>query len=237
MTKPATGLTLVAGPIGNLGDLTERARIALAESPVWFVEDSRVSGKLAAHLGVRPRMIVVNEHARDARLEECLAEIEANPCVLVTDAGSPGISDPGAKLVDLCHEAGLPVDALPGPSAVTLSLTLSGFFAQQYAFLGFLGRKPGQIREALAPFQESTMTLVLFESPFRYRKLLEAVHDILGSRRFAICRELTKMHQQIWRGTLPDLPGQQQVPEKGEFTIVIEGWRRQATRREDEYND
>lgn len=220
-------LTLVAGPIGNLGDLSERARKALAQADFWVVEDTRVAGKLRSHLSLPKPMVVLNEHAGERQVSAILARLESGEsAALTTDAGTPGISDPGALLVDAAYERGLVVDAIPGPSAVTHALMLSGFFAQRFAFLGFLPRKPSHIREVLEPFEDSAMTLVVFESPFRVDKLLPALHASLGSRRFAICRELTKLHQQVWRGVLPCIPSEQEVPRKGEFTLVVEGKRR-----------
>jgi len=220
-------LTLVAGPIGNLGDLTIRAKEALESSPLWVVEDSRVSSRLAGHLGVRPAMALLTDHSHAAQIEKLADRISADgPAVLLTDAGTPGISDPGALLVQTAINSGLKVDALPGPSAVTLALSLSGFFAQRFAFLGFLPRKPGPAKEVLAPFADSSLTLVLFEGPHRVTKTLETACTVLGPRRCVICRELTKLHQQVWRGTLDQLPSPKVVPPKGEFTLVIEGLRR-----------
>lgn len=220
-------LTLVAGPIGNLGDLTLRAKEALESSPLWVVEDSRVSSRLASHLGVRPSMALLTDHSHAAQIEKLADRLSSDgPAVLLTDAGTPGISDPGALLVQAAINSGLKVDALPGPSAVTLALSLSGFFAQRFAFLGFLPRKPGPAKEVLSPFAESSLTLVLFEGPHRVVKTLETASAVLGPRRCVICRELTKLHQQVWRGTLDQLPSQKVVPPKGEFTLVIEGLRR-----------
>lgn len=220
-------LKLIASPIGNLGDLSPRAADALREADLWFVEDTRVSGRLAAHLGVKKPMRVVNEHTPPQVLSAYTREIAgvAN-AVLLTDAGAPTVSDPGAMLADLCHEAGIEVDALPGPSAVITALMASGFFAQRFAFLGFLPRKPGPMREELAPFAESPLTLVLFESPHRAEKLLGTLYDVLGARRYAICRELTKVHQQVFRDRLPNIPTERVVPRKGEWTVVVEGRRR-----------
>ena len=222
-------LISVAGPIGNLGDLSPRAVAALTEADFWLVEDSRVSGKLGHHLGIKKPMRLLNEHTGPGKIADYADEIEAGAtAVLLTDAGTPGISDPGALLTDLCLERNLEIDAIPGPSAVTTALMLSGFFAQQFAFLGFLPRKEGAMKEQLGAFTDSTMTLVLFESPFRVEKLAEVAHAALGSRRIAFCRELTKMHQQICRVTLPEMPPVSKMPRKGEFTVVIEGKRRKA---------
>lgn len=220
-------LTLVATPIGNLGDLSPRAAEALAKAKVWLVEDSRVSGKLQAHLNLKIPMRVLNEHTSDAQIEKYADELESGTEIcLLTDGGSPTVSDPGARIADLCLERGIELDAIPGPSAVTQALCLSGFFAQRFAFLGFLGRKPGDIRRELGEFADSPYTLVLFESPHRFLKTLALAHEVLGERRYAICREMTKAFQQVHRAQLPNLPSEKEVPAKGEFTLVLEGKRR-----------
>ncbi len=220
-------LALVSTPIGNLGDLTPRAAETLREADLWFVEDTRVSGKLQAHLGLKKPMRVLNEHTRPDQLERYLQELESVvSAALLTDGGAPAISDPGAQFCDRCHEAGVAIDALPGPSAVVNALTLSGFFAQRFAFLGFLPRKPGPMREELRPFAESPFTLVAFESPHRLQRLLETAHEALGERRYAVCREMTKAHQQVFRARLPYAPSETEVPHRGEVTVVFEGRRR-----------
>ncbi len=220
-------LTLVATPIGNLGDISERAKAALESADFWIVEDSRISGKLQSHLGLKKPMRVLNDHSGPSVIEKYLEEIESGKtAALVTDGGSPVVSDPGALLSDACHKADVIVEAIPGPSAVSLALMLSGFFAQRYAFLGFLARKPGPIKAELEPFRESPYTLVLFESPFRIDALLKAAFEVLGPRRYAICREMTKLHEQVFRAELPIIPTELQVPRKGEVTIVVEGLRR-----------
>jgi 16S rRNA (cytidine1402-2'-O)-methyltransferase len=226
--EPGGGkLTLVATPIGNLADLSPRAIEALGEAELWIVEDSRISGKLASHLGLKKPMRILNDHTSPGQVEKYLHELKNGAhAALLTDGGAPAISDPGAILTDLCHEAGVAIEGIPGPSAVITALMLSGFFAQRFAFLGFLGRKPGAIKGELAAFAESPLTLVLFESPHRLEALLKAAHEALGSRRYAVCRELTKLHEQVYRTTLPDIPGEDKVPHKGEITLVIEGRRR-----------
>jgi 16S rRNA (cytidine1402-2'-O)-methyltransferase len=219
-------LTLVATPIGNLGDLSPRAAAALTEASVWFVEDSRVSSRLAAHLGIKRPMRLVTDHTDDFTLQRYVDDLATTQAALITDGGAPGVSDPGARLCDLCYAAGLSIDAIPGPSAVIDALMLSGFYAQRFAFLGFLGRKHGGMVSDLAAFTDSPLTLVLFESPHRFRALLVAAHAALGSRRYAVCRELTKLHQQVFRASLPTSPSEAEVPAKGEVTVVIEGLRR-----------
>jgi 16S rRNA (cytidine1402-2'-O)-methyltransferase len=221
-------LTLIATPIGNLGDLSPRAREVLAGADIWFVEDSRVSGKLQQIVETKVKMLVVNEHTSEPKLAQYVEEIAANDwnAALISDAGTPGISDPGARLADLCYEAGIEIDAVPGPSAPVMLLSMSGFYAQRYAFLGYLPRKPGPMARELEPFIDSPYTLVLFESPFRIDDLLEVATKTLGNRRYVIGRELTKVHQQIVRMRLPERPSPSEMPRKGEFTVVIEGHRR-----------
>lgn len=220
-------LVLVCTPIGNLGDLSPRAAEALSLADFWLVEDTRVSGKLQAHWGLKKPMRVLNEHTTPAARGKFLDEVEAGACAaLLTDAGAPTISDPGALLVDESWSRSIEVDAIPGPSAVIDALMLSGFFAQQFSFLGFLPRKPGPAFKELSAFADSTHTLVLFESPFRTEKILSVAYEALGERRYAVCRELTKLHQQVYRNTLPALPKTGEVPAKGEFVIVVEGKRR-----------
>ena len=220
-------LVLVATPIGNLSDLSPRAVEALTEAEYWIVEDSRVSGKLATYLGLKKPMKVLNDHTSMGHVERYLDELKKGAHVaLLTDGGAPAISDPGAILTDKCHEAGVNIEGIPGPSAVVTALMLSGFFAQRFAFLGFLGRKPGAIRGELSVFADSPLTLVLFESPHRLDVLLKTAHEALGARRYAICRELTKMHEKVYRSVLPEIPSESDVPRKGEITLVIEGRRR-----------
>jgi len=220
-------LTLVCTPIGNLGDLSPRASEALGAADHWIVEDTRVSGKLASVLGLKKPMRVLNDHTSPAQIERYAQELKDGANVaLLTDGGAPAISDPGAILTDLCHDAGVPVFAIPGPSAVITALTLSGFFGQRFAFLGFLGRKPGAIRGELAAFADSPLTLVLFESPHRIEAFLKVAHEALGNRRYVICREMTKAHEQVYRDRLPNIPAEAIVPRKGEITVVIEGRRR-----------
>jgi len=206
----------------------------MEEADRWFVEDTRVTGRLQAVLGVKKPMRVVNEHTPDARLFGYLDELVAQDGygALLTDAGTPGISDPGARLTDLAYDRGIEVDAIPGPSAVADALALCGFYAQRFAFLGFLPRKPGPMRAMLAPFADSPMTLVLFESPHRMEALVAAAFDVLGERRAAVCRELTKVHQQVARFRLPDIPGEAELPRRGEVTVVIEGRRRGEDRND-----
>jgi 16S rRNA (cytidine1402-2'-O)-methyltransferase len=220
-------LTLVATPIGNLADLSPRAIESLGAADFWIVEDTRVSGKLQSHLGLKKPMRVLNDHTSDHQISKYLEELESGAsAALLTDGGSPVVSDPGAILCDRCAARGVATAAIPGPSAVTTALMLSGFFGQRFCFLGFLGKKAGAIKSELRPFKDSPLTLVLFESPFRIEALLKAANEEFGERRYAICREMTKMHEQVFRANLPTIPNESELPRKGEVTIVIEGRRR-----------
>ncbi len=220
-------LTLIATPIGNLADLSPRAIEALGAADFWVVEDTRISGKLQSHLGIKKPMRVLNDHSGSSAVDRYVQEIlDGSKVAIITDGGSPVVSDPGSLLCDACHEQDIPIEAIPGPSAVTTALMLSGFFAQRFAFLGFLGRKPGAIRGELEAFKESPLTLVLFESPYRFEALLKVAYEVLGPRRYAICREMTKLHEQVFRSQLPIIANESTVPRKGEVTIVIEGVRR-----------
>jgi len=220
-------LTLIATPIGNLSDLSPRAIESLGAAEFWIVEDSRISGKLASHLGLKKPMRILNDHTSRNQVDRYLEDLKKGAhAALLTDGGAPAISDPGAILTDLCHDAGVELEGIPGPSAVVTALMLSGFFAQRFAFLGFLGRKPGAIRGEFVTFADSPLTLVLFESPHRLEVLLGAAFEALGPRRYAICRELTKMHEQVYRSVLPEVPTEAVVPRKGELTLVIEGRRK-----------
>ena len=222
-----SGITLVNTPIGNLQDLTPRAASILTSADVWLVEDTRVSGKLGGLLGVKKPMRLVTDHSSDYQLEKLVEEAKSGvKMALVTDGGAPGVSDPGARLADLAQLAGVRVDVAPGVSAPTAALTVSGFYAQRYAFLGFLPRKPGPMQKEMEIFRESPYTLVVFESPHRIENLLKTAANSLGNRRYAICRELTKMHQQVFRHELPYIPTESELPRKGEITVVFEGIRR-----------
>jgi 16S rRNA (cytidine1402-2'-O)-methyltransferase len=222
-------LWVVATPIGNLGDLSPRAAEVLGAADFWLVEDSRVSGKLQAHLGLKKPMKVLNDHTNQAKVESYVKEIEKGAsAALLSDGGTPVISDPGTEVVDLCHEYGIEVDGIPGPCAVSTALSMSGFYAQRYSFLGFLSRKKSAIAKEFSQFVESPYTIVFFESPFRVLETLEVARSVLGNRRGALCRELTKVYQEVVRFNLEDLSLVEQATLKGEITVVLEGRRKLA---------
>ncbi|MBL1149795.1 MAG: 16S rRNA (cytidine(1402)-2'-O)-methyltransferase [Armatimonadetes bacterium] len=218
-------IVLVATPLGNLGDLSPRARETLTVADLVAAEDTRVASRLLAAVGIPKKSLVrLDEHAGPSAISRVVERaVKGETVAFVTDAGVPGVSDPGADLVQAAVEAGLAVECVPGPSAVTAALALSGFYAQQYVFLGYPPRRPGRLRAALEPLRDSTMTLVLFESPHRVAETLNVAAEVLGGRRFAVCREMTKAFEEVIRGRLgEDEPG---GPLKGEVTVVIEGRR------------
>jgi 16S rRNA (cytidine1402-2'-O)-methyltransferase len=219
-------LILAATPIGNLGDATRRLVEALEAAPVVAAEDTRVAQRLLAALGIanRPRLVTVNEHTERDRIEELLALAAVQDVVLTTDAGMPTVSDPGFALVRAATEAGVPVTALPGASAVLVALALSGLPTDRFAFDGFPPRKEGERRRWLAELAGERRTVVLFESPNRVAALLAAMVDVLGpDRRAAVCRELTKLHEEVVRGTVAELAAWAAGGVRGEVVVVLEG--------------
>jgi 16S rRNA (cytidine1402-2'-O)-methyltransferase len=226
-------LYLVGTPIGNLGDVTERARETLNAVDVVAAEDTRRTGRLLAHLGLKKRMVSMFEGNERERTRELLRRMrEGGDVALVTDAGMPSISDPGFVLVRACAEEGIDVRVVPGPSAVTAALAVSGLPVDRFVFEGFLPRKGGERRARLAAMAKDPRAIVLFESPRRVATLLGDVLLELGDRRVAVARELTKLHEEVVRGRASEVLARLVDSEpKGEIVVVIEG------RREDEELD
>jgi 16S rRNA (cytidine1402-2'-O)-methyltransferase len=218
-------LWLVGTPIGNLQDVTERARRVLTEVDLIACEDTRRTRGLLTHLGIRaPRMVSLFEGNEARRVPDLLEELRAGRLVaLVTDAGMPAVSDPGYSLVSACTEEGIEVDAAPGPSAALTALALSGLPTDRFAFEGFLPRRAGERRRRLEALASDPRTLVVFESPRRLPRLLSEAAELLGHRRAAVARELTKAHQEVARGTLTELAARFSEPPRGEVVLVIEG--------------
>jgi 16S rRNA (cytidine1402-2'-O)-methyltransferase len=203
----AGSLVLVGTPIGNLGDLSPRAAEALGAADAVCCEDTRRTGKLLSLAGIERRpFIVVNEHTEEREVPRVLARIERGERVaLVSDAGMPGISDPGERLVAAVVAAGHPVEVVPGPSASLAALVVSGLPAGRFVFEGFLPRKGSGRRERLAAVAAEARTTVLYEAPHRLaRTLADLVAGCGGERRVAVVREITKLHEQVWRGTLAE---------------------------------
>ena len=215
-------LYVVGTPIGNLEDITLRAARVLGEVSLVAAEDTRVTRRLLNHLGIRVPLVSCNEHNWRARLPELLRALESGDAALVTDAGMPGVSDPGAPLVREVAVAGFPVAAVPGPSAVTTALAVSGLAADSFLFLGFLPRRRKERRERLAEIARFRETLVIFEAPHRLRATLEDLRAVLGDRDMAVCRELTKLHEEVRRGTVSAML-EHFASARGEFVLVVAG--------------
>ena len=218
-------LILCSGPIGNLGDAPPRLAEALASASVVFAEDTRRARTLLEHLGVdRPlrSYFVGNEHERSEELRERFAAGET--VALLTDAGTPSIADPGLTAVRVAEAAGATVTAVPGPSAVTMALTVSGFGGDRFVFEGFLPRSGAERRDRITAIGRETRTTVLFCSPRRLGADLTELADACGDRDVVVCRELTKFHEEIWRGSLCDAAVHWSAsPVKGEVTVVVGG--------------
>jgi 16S rRNA (cytidine1402-2'-O)-methyltransferase len=219
-------LVLVATPIGNLGDLSPRAVEELAKADVVAAEDTRRTRALLTHAGVPAAGRLRSVHAHNER-ESAEWVVDAvrdgSAVVYVTDAGMPGISDPGTRLVRACLDAGFPVDVVPGPSAVLTALVLSGFPTDRFVFEGFLPRRGTDRRERIAALVSETRTVVLYESPKRVHATLTQLLAACGPlREVAVARELTKLHEEVWRGPLEQAVGHVELTEpRGEHVIVL----------------
>jgi 16S rRNA (cytidine1402-2'-O)-methyltransferase len=216
-------LYVVATPIGNLEDVTLRALRVLGEVSLIAAEDTRTIRKLLTrHAVAAPRLVSYTERSRAGRTPAILAALANGDVALVSEAGMPGISDPGVHLVEAAIEHGHRVVPVPGASALTSALAVSGLPARRFHYLGFLPRQPSGRRKLLREAAPLPDTLVAFEAPHRVRAALTDALRVLGDRRVAVCRELTKMHEEIFRGTLSNALEHFAQP-RGEFTLVIEG--------------
>lgn len=216
---------LVSTPIGNLGDLSPRARETLAQVPRILAEDTRRTRPLLTHLGLSATLVSLHAHNEAERVEEVLGWLaDGEDVALVSDAGTPLVSDPGERLVEEVLAAGHQVVPVPGPSAILAALVASGLPAGRFTFLGFLPRKGAQRRELLDRLASAPETTVVFESPERLVPLLEELLAVSGSRRRgSVARELTKLHEEIVRGTLEALLDHfRSRPARGEVTLVLE---------------
>lgn len=230
-TKPGT-LILCATPIGNLGDLSDRAAEALRSADVIFAEDTRRTGKLLQHIGASTPMRSFFAHNERSRLDELTRRLEqGETVVMVSDAGMPVVSDPGASAVNAAVSAGACVSALPGPSAVVTAVAVSGFNGDRFVFDGFLPRRGRARAAALGAIVTQERTTVLFAAPNRVVQDLEDLADVIDpDRRIVVARELTKLHEEIWRGTVREGADHwsTEASIRGEITVIIEG----ATRPE-----
>jgi len=225
-------LYVVATPLGNLQDLTLRAADVLRRVDVVAAEDTRHTRPLLSHLGAAPQMLSFHAHSDERRVAGLLEILQSGRDVaLVSDAGTPAISDPGFELVAAARAAGIVVVPVPGPSAVATALSAAGLQADRYLFLGFLPRKGTERARLLARAVAEEWSVVLFEAPNRVRVLLEDLAEAAGTgRRVTVARELTKLHEEIVSGTLAEIAGYYTVSEpRGEFTVVLEGTGEPAT--------
>lgn len=218
-------LYLVGTPIGNLGDLTDRARKTLAAVDLVAAEDTRRTGRLLGGLGIRARMLSFFDGNEEQRIPELLAALrEGADVAVVSDAGMPGLSDPGYRLVVACLDAGIDVDVIPGPSAVVSALVVSGLPTDRFVFEGFLPRSGKARSERLEALAAEPRTIVIFESPKRVQSTLRDLVEIGGDRRVAVVRELTKLHQEVIRGSASEVLERLGSKEpKGEVVLVVEG--------------
>ena len=218
-------LYLVATPIGNLEDITKRALRILAEVQMIAAEDTRHTRKLLEHYQISTATLSFHEHNKQGRMDQLLAALDSGDVALVSDAGTPAISDPGRDLVAEAWSAGHRVSPIPGPSAPLAALAVSGLAADQFSFLGYLPRKASDRRGLLNSHRRDPWTLVAFETPHRLLEALEDIEQELGDERLlVVTRELTKVHEEIIRGPIAEVRALlREVEPRGEYTLVIEG--------------
>lgn len=219
-------LYLVATPIGNLEDITQRALRILSEVDIIACEDTRHTGAMLKHYGIKSKLVSYHEHNERERAEELSRLLESGSNVaLVSDAGTPGISDPGFRLVNAAHERGVPVIPVPGATAFVTALIASGLATDQFFFGGFLPARAAHRRGRLEAVRTIPATLVFYEAPHRIAKTLRDAFEILGERDAVVARELTKLHEEIVRGRLSELAERFESPEtsaRGEMVLVID---------------
>jgi len=219
-------LILVATPIGNLGDTSERMREALGDCDLLYAAATRHTGPLLKHLGLRVQMRSCHDHNERQRAGEIIEALQDGRRVaLVSDAGTPGIADPGHPVVRAVLAAGLSVSMVPGPSAPIMALVLSGFATDRFVYDGWLPRRSGQLKTRIESYATETRTVVLLESNHRLLKSLPVFSEVLPTRRLAVCRELTKLHEEVRRGTAAELLAEYGgAAVKGEIVLVLEGY-------------
>lgn len=218
-------LYLCATPIGNLEDITLRCIRILKEADLIAAEDTRNSIKLLNHFGIKTPMTSYHEYNKAGKGHKLVERLKAGEDIaLITDAGTPGISDPGEDLVRLCREEGIPVTAVPGAAACITALTISGLPTRRFAFEAFLPADKKERQAVLKEMENETRTMVVYEAPHRLVRTLKNLKDVLGNRRIRICRELTKKHEDVFAATIEEAAAyyEQQEP-RGECVIVIEG--------------
>lgn len=218
-------LYIVGTPIGNLGDFSERAKETLNQVDFICAEDTRVTAVLLNKFGIKKPLISYHEHNARQRGEEILPRLlDGESCAVVTDAGMPCISDPGEEIVKLCAEHGVEIVAVPGPTAAMSALAISGLPSKRFCFEGFLSVTKRIRREHLEQLKPLPQTLIFYEAPHKLKNTLNDLLEILGDRRISLCRELTKIHEEVIRGKISDMITlyEQQEP-RGEYVLIVEG--------------
>jgi 16S rRNA (cytidine1402-2'-O)-methyltransferase len=216
-------LFVIGTPIGNLEDVTARALRVLGEVGAIAAEDTRVTSRLLGRHGIRKPLISYRAPVERRGLPRVLAALAEGDVALVSDAGTPTVSDPGQALVTAAWAAGHTVVPIPGPSSVTAALSVSGYGGPGFTFLGYLPRKPGEMRRLLASLAENSRPTIAFESPFRVKKSLALMAEVLPERQVTVTRELTKLHEEVLRGTASEVLAALGDHARGEFTLVISG--------------
>ena len=216
-------LFVIGTPIGNLDDATARAIRVLGEVGAIAAEDTRITARLLARHGIRKPLISYRAPVERRGLPRVLAALDEHDVALVSDAGTPTVSDPGQALVEAAWSAGHTVVSIPGPSAVTAALSVAGYGGPGFTFLGYLPRKPGELRRLLATLVADPRPAVAFDSPYRVVKSLAVIADVLPERHLTVGRELTKLHEEVLRGTADEVRSALGDRARGEFTLVISG--------------
>jgi 16S rRNA (cytidine1402-2'-O)-methyltransferase len=215
-------LYVVATPIGNLEDISLRALRMLREVKLIAAEDTRKTKRLLSAYDIRTPMTSYHEQNKRAKLGYILGQLEEGDVALVSEAGTPSISDPGYELIVAASQQGIPVVPIPGPSAITTALVISGLPTDRFTYIGFLPRKSGNRQRLLESVAAESGTIIALETPHRLKEALGDIMLVLGDRKVAICRQLTKLHEEVFRGTISQALEHFSEP-KGEFTLVIEG--------------
>ena len=228
MARDLSTLYVIATPIGNLEDVSARALRILGEVGAIAAEDTRVTARLLARHGLRKPLISYRAPVERRGLDRVLGALDSGDVALVSDAGTPTLSDPGQVLVSAAWAAGHRVVPIPGPSAIAAALSVAGYGGPGFTFVGYLPRKPGEMRRLLGTLVDSPRPTVAFESPHRIRKSLALIAEALPDRQVTLARELTKLHEQVIRGTASEIAGALDDKVRGEITLVVSGQDRSA---------